>query len=109
MNKNVNPPADVIHETSLTAVLSSSSFSKLSCWVSESLRSFFNHEFGWRPLQPINAPQLTGSLGGELFGQAPCSLCSLETSAELMMRGAEVPEVESDPEEELDSRFVLFG
>lgn len=94
---------------SLTAVLSSSCFSKLSCWVSESLRSFFSHEFGWRPLQPINVPQLTGSLGGEFLGQISCSACSVEASTELMVRGVEGTEVERNPEEELDGRYVFFG
>ena len=87
--------------------LSSSSFSKLSCWVSDSLRPFFSQEFGWRPLQPFKVPQLIGSFGGEAFGQVPRSGCLLEVRLELMVRGV-VEEGIDDDEEEL-GRGVLVG
>ena len=89
----------------LTPVLSSSSFSKLSCWVSDSLRSFFSQEFGWRPLQPFKVPQLSGSLGGESFGPVPWSGCPLEVRAELTVKDAE----ETDREEEVEGTCVLVG
>lgn len=85
--------------------MSSSSLSKLSCWVSDSLRSFLSHEFGWRPLQAFKVPQLSGSFGGESFGLVPSSEDPLEVRAEVMVKGVDGTEVESDP----DGRCVLVG
>lgn len=83
----------------LTPDLSSSSFSKLSCWVRDSLRSFFSQEFGWRPLQLFKVPQLSGSLGGELLGL-------VRPRSELTVKDVGGPEVDSDPEE---ASCVLAG
>lgn len=58
-------------------------------------------------MQPFKVPQLSGSLGGEPFGQVPRSACALE--AELMVKGVEGTEEGTDEEEELEGRCVLVG
>ncbi len=60
-------------------------------------------------MQPFKVPQLSGSLGGESFGQVPRSACPLEVRAGLMVKGVEGTEEGTDKEEELEGRCVLVG